>query len=620
MTLLSASAFEHISTVLLFITNRASHVFSLQDWKQQRLRYKVESSTKNHRKNIRNRPPDGHFNGFPVFYHDLAMNKSYHSKPYSSIRCVGENYQGEDFSWMHRSCHFRFLCFNVSSREFEIYARPDDEGMRSVASHRYPFLDVSASLLLSPADQNHTKIGHGLSLASDTVRHPKERNDNADGDRNSRRRRIKAAYKWFPTVVQSSPPEQYYALDEDVIFLPFDSLLEGERRRGKEYSVVWDDLLPIYTLLNMFQLENVDNNKEALLIRYIGGTEIRVDDNRKHLERKMDPFRSLLTRFESNDNESFHDTNTNRLETTRWTTQTDATLTSTTNSVIRSQLVCAKDGLAGLGPHGIRKPEGKRSANLLSKNGRGSLLWKFRNYCIGNLGLLPSPSSWPENDNHAAMNATEKSDSTVRVIFSTQAYSIASLGDGDSGESNIVQTRNSIHESTPLEVGLRDFLVSGGRIQSRLNNNTRPALPDNNYHRVVVSTNSSRIHIELQDFSNYSTNLTNRVELMMGTTVFVATCSEATATAAIFLPRSASLVVLFETNKDGKNLNGDPTTPNCADYRDLLNNLSHVHVNWLPTNAVSSNEDGSILFDLVQRGVKISEKEMTGQNRMKKPI
>ena len=182
------------------------------------------------------------------------------------MRCVGENYQGDKFAWTTRSCHFKFICYNMSSREFEVYSRPDDEALLSTAAKR-PFLDVSGTALFPSLGNEGTTTAddayinnHGISLGSAIVRHPKDKIEDWDD--------IKATFKWFPTVVRSSPPEQYYALDDNIIFVPFHSLLkkEGEGKRWRwrvneshdpNYSsVFWDDLLPIYTLLNIFQLLN----------------------------------------------------------------------------------------------------------------------------------------------------------------------------------------------------------------------------------------------------------------------------------------------------------------------------------------------------------------------------
>mmetsp|Transcript_13928 Transcript_13928/g.15099 ORF Transcript_13928/g.15099 Transcript_13928/m.15099 type:complete len:285 (-) Transcript_13928:220-1074(-) len=181
-----------------------------------------------HRHHHHHRSPDGRFNGYPLYFHDLSKNSTYHSRPYSSIRCVGENYQGNRTSWMYRSCHFRFLCFNVSSREFEVYARPDDETIQSIAAHRRPLVDFSTvfppTTTARAIDRDYNKR-FGMSLASGIIQHSAHKKD--DTDDVDQRRRMKNTFYWFPTVVQSLPPERYYALEDDFVMVPFHSLHTG---------------------------------------------------------------------------------------------------------------------------------------------------------------------------------------------------------------------------------------------------------------------------------------------------------------------------------------------------------------------------------------------------------
>ncbi len=498
----------------------------------------------------RDRPPDGSFNGYPVFYHDLTLDKTYHSRPYSSVRCVGENYQGDDFAWMHRSCHFRFLCFNVSSREFEVYARPDDETLGLMMSQR-PFMDLSASVVPPPrvqtnghdgTDSRMLKTGAGVSLGSGTVRHSRYYFDDTDNDIDPRLRHLKESQNWFPTVVRSSPPEQYYALEEGVVFVPFHSVSEeSPENQEKQYSAVWDDLFPIYTLLNIFQLKSPD--KEPLLMRFIpslmsnsghGEDEMkgRLNDNKNYLLRTMDRFRPLMMkRGNSNHDQS-------------WSSQIDAMLRVSEEEKmlpLESGLVCAKDGVAGLGPYGIRYMKGRNNRHVFHNQGKGGILWMFRNYCLGNLGL-----SEKSKDRTVS--------SLIRLVFST----------------------TSANDLASIETEMRDFLLS--------------------------KDPESLAEIESHDFSNDNNmDMISRVKLMTETTVFIATCNDATATAALFLPRGASLIVLYGTdNHDAAKEEAQELTSACLGYKDLLNNLSHVFIHWLPLNAVHTKEGREVLFGVVK--------------------
>ena len=516
----------------------------------------------------RHRSSDGRFNGYPLYFHDLSQNSTYHSRPYSSIRCVGENYQGNEISWLYRSCHFRFLCFNVSSKEFEIYARPDDETLQSIAAHRRPLMDFTSTVLPPSATSNDRDYNEsfGVSLASGI-------NDDRD-----QRRRMKDTFHWFPTIIRSSPPERYYALDDDVIMVPFHSYKH-------KYSVVWDDLFPVYTLLNIFQLlSSPDEHIEALMMRYVPNEAMNHYDNDNDNEKNMDLFRSLMMRYGDIDDKS---KSHNSSRTANWTTQRNVILSSSSSSSsssqqmkpIRSNLVCARDAVAGLGPHGIRKTK----TNTLHNYGRGDILWRFRNYCLNNLGL-PSSSLSVNNDRRLEI---------IRVsIVSDNSFN------NRVSEEVIPQKNSDIPNFTLLEEGLRRFLDIDNQSSSNQNNIF-----------VTNPTNSSvRVEIESHDFSN--TTLTDHIRLMVDSTIFISICSDLATVSASFLPQGATFIVFYDEKEE------IVATSSCPHYyRDLLNNLSHVRVHWLPMiDKEYSEQDMDVLYNLVEHEIKIHTKKNRNNN------
>ena len=511
--------------------------------------------------NNHDRSPDATFNGFPVFYHDLTLDKSYSSRPYSSVRCVGENYQGDDFAWMHRSCHFRFLCFNISSREFEVFARPDDETLESIVSLRRPFIDLSAGVVPPPRvrnneqNQNYSQIGDGVSLASGTVQRPWHKDRDYD-------RVVKKTHDWFPTVVRSSPPEKYYALEEDLVFVPFHSMFSKKESQVDEYSVVWDDLFPIFTLMNMFQLISPDTKKEPLPMRYV----IRGEGEMNNLT-NYNGSRLLMRQSSSNEYKKLM--NHQRGQKTSWTSQIDAIMMSSSTSEhdtqqpLHSGLVCAKDGVAGLGPLGIRYMNGKKKRDISHNQGKGGLLWMFRNYCLSNLGLLTLPS-------------VQTTSSTNRIIVSTKSF-----------------------DSKLIERGLQNYPLTSVNRNEKENDEKKAG--------------DRRLMIESHDFSDDEFDITSRVKLMLDTKVFITTCSDMMATAALFLPRGASLIIIYgNTNVNHKADGGimtfadDETKNGCIRYQDLLNNLSHVAVHWIPEHTTRSEAGLEVLLDIVKHTVRIS--------------
>lgn len=46
----------------------------------------------------------------------------------------------------------------------------------------------------------------------------------------------------------------------------------------------------------------------------------------------------------------------------------------------------------------------------------------------------------------------------------------------------------------------------------------------------------------------------------------------------------------------------------CLDYRDMLNNISHIRVHWLPMGAMHSKESRDAFYDLVIRFIKASNR------------
>jgi hypothetical protein len=523
----------------------------------------------------RDRSSDGSFNGYSLYFRDLSQNSTYHSRPYSSIRCVGENYQGDELSWLYRSCHFRFLCYNVSSKEFEIYARPDDETLQSIATHRRPLMDFTSTVLLPPpppptatsSNDRNSSGSFGVSLASGI-------NDDID-----QRRRMKDTFHWFPTIIRSSPPERYYALDDDVVMVPFHSYKH-------KYSVVWDDLFPVYTLLNIFQLlSSSDEHREALMMRYAPNEAMDQYDDFN--EKNMDLFRSLMMRYGYVDDQSNSRHNHNSSHTTNLAMQRNVILTSSSSSSsssqrikpLQSNLVCARDAVAGLGPHGIRKTKKSRLHNY----GRGDIIWKFRNYCLNNLGLSSSPSS--VNNDRRPKN--------IRVSI----LSDNSFNNRDSEEMTL-QNKNDVANFTLLEDGLRRFLNIDNQFTSNQNNN-----PVNNH-----TSNSIRIEIESHDFSE--TTLTDHVRLMVDSTIFISFCSDLATVSASFLPQGATFIVFYDEKEELV------ATSSCPHYyRDLLNNLSHVRVHWLPmTDKKYSEQDMDVLYNLVEHEIKIHTKKNRNSN------
>lgn len=243
--------------------------------------------------------PDGTLNGYPMYY---RVNKTVHS----SVACVGENHRPN--SWVHRSCKFRHLCFHLDEEDFVIYQSLEERAMEESLRE---FAFASNSMNTSVA------IG-GINQKRDVK---KNRN----------------AMKWFPRVVQGSLTEPYYELDPRVVWVPFHSFLAGNPGH-----LIWDDFLPIYTLLRMFGLEKSgESSYQPLLTRYIVGEEgpdRALWATCEWSEEKLRQCNFMLKKFLP----------VMGLHINNFTTNRDVRV-KISNGPRKSHLVCAAQGAAGIG-------------------------------------------------------------------------------------------------------------------------------------------------------------------------------------------------------------------------------------------------------------------------------
>ena len=180
--------------------------------------------------------------------------------------------------------------------------------------------------------------------------------------------------EWFPEIRKETGLLSYYELPSSVIMVPFHSM-----NGGNPGHLVWDDFLPVFTLLTMFQHEK---DSELLMMRYIlkdgrglwASCDFRED--KTELCEKM--HRKFLPLMMGKD--PVHD------------------LTTTENFDFqpkepgKSNLVCAKYGLAGFGAltdHGPTKLHGWEldDYEITHNHGRGGMLYEFRNFMMSNIGV-----------------------------------------------------------------------------------------------------------------------------------------------------------------------------------------------------------------------------------------
>jgi len=169
--------------------------------------------------------PDGVINNVNVYFRDKSIE--------SHVQCVGENFR-ED-SWQYRSCKFTNLCFDVQKREYFLFQSKSEKKLETRME-----MDIFKTTHTSAVSMK------GLNVALGAI--------------NLKWRSDVNKIKWFPTVVDEPHQGGYYELPANYVFLPYHSL--NAMNPG---HLVWDDFLPIYNLLVMFQLKD----KRPFLVRHI---------------------------------------------------------------------------------------------------------------------------------------------------------------------------------------------------------------------------------------------------------------------------------------------------------------------------------------------------------------
>ena len=324
------------------------------------------------------RIPDGTFNGNPIYYHEKSTKEK---EVYSSVHCVGENYN-KKWSWMHRSCHYSFLCFDTKEKDFVVFQEPKEKE-RLKHFNKLPMLDASQSSLRYNAHNNSVSLG-GVNLKW-TLK--------ADGV---------PRLKWSPRILEAAPLS-FYTLPEDIVLVPFHSL-----SGSNPGHLVWDDFLPVYTLLGIFQLLD---NKEPLMLRHTlpdgrglwGSCDFR-NEKKAACQAMHEKFYTMMNQ------------NNNSMFTTNVLAQFNVTTPDP-----KSHLVCARHGVAGIGSltdHGTKKTHGWEPADYTSthNHGRGGLFWNFRLFAMKNVGVVDEPMTAP----YRIVFSLESSALTRKMNFKTQ--------------------------------------------------------------------------------------------------------------------------------------------------------------------------------------------------------
>jgi hypothetical protein len=180
--------------------------------------------------------------------------------------------------------------------------------------------------------------------------------------------------KWFPKIIKGDLTEPYYELDDDVVWVPYHSFFAQNPGH-----LVWDDFLPVYTLLRIFGLLD---NYTPLLQRFIlpgKGMWATCDMNTEKQQVCQSMYRKFLPLF------GLTSQNFSTTDDYRFLPNEDAP----SEKKKPTNLICAKQGAAGLGmltDHGYKLHGwAKTDYETMHNHGRGSMLYDFRNFMLDNV-------------------------------------------------------------------------------------------------------------------------------------------------------------------------------------------------------------------------------------------
>lgn len=392
------------------IGNRSATAIAVADEATQRTRQRNISlmpETPIFNKDLLKQQQQPKTNGDALFHHQSAFYVE-RSPPVSGVHCLGETFTSEAFlvlnatavnpmvnidtktPFVYRSCSFQNLCYDVDSKEFLLISSPTSQAANNAMSESISprFRQVYRSV----SWENNT-----VSLSPLAQRWTEEE---------------RSFFEWFPKIVQQKDIQGYYQLDPNLVLVPF--AMHGASNPG---HAVWDNFLPIYKLLTMFDLcwknpspdfnGTTSTKAMPLLVEVPTNKFIFGACNRQHKVPCTKMFRKLLPLLGLRDD---HLVNTKeiRLETTPTTSP-------------KSSIVCARAGAAGLGmlSDHATKEHGQTNADyaFIHNSGKSELVFQYRNFVMKNMGLYDRNDLPRNNPPYRITIATNSSDDPKRLLL-----------------------------------------------------------------------------------------------------------------------------------------------------------------------------------------------------------
>jgi len=345
------------------------------------------------------RKPDAIFGGQPLYL-------VHRQPPNSRVQCVSENFQGN--AWLYRSCRFDYLCFDVETKEFVLHPSLHHQQLEEHSSReKKTFLSSEAAELMGGGAHAYwLQQGRG---------------------------------KWKPTIRNATNVTSYYMLSDDTVWISYFPL--GDCNVGHQ---LWDNMLPIYTLLEIFGWTSPDTKLFLTTMPRRGG---------RQCDAFLDEFLPLML---GRGHSSLHVTTSLMIE------QVAPHLNGSTSST----LVCAKHAASGMGwltDHGLQQHDSQPKHALNPVNvGRGPNFRSFRNYVLRNGNMLPQHQRHLRKPLQVTFSILSSHNEGRRLDFGEQARAVRdAFGDRVRVE-RIAMWNYTLREQVEIVANISIFISTSG--------------------------------------------------------------------------------------------------------------------------------------------------------------
>lgn len=307
----------------------------------------------------------------------------------STVQCSASNFRSD--SWQYRSCKFTNLCYDLGAREFvlfkegrELEAELRRQNLQEIEHHKAK-QQAERQSGASDGKIYPSVLGSGYSDVSSSV----DVKLSLSGINGRWQEKDVDRLKWFPTVRTQRLTEKYYKLSDDTVLVPFTSMA------GHNVGhLMWDDLLPIYTLLEMFGLiPNSDSDMKAVqLFRVIPPIDLWASCDNSQAVRNIThmcqvAFSKILPLFGQAASSP-----PNNKQQGGFSVDEETMVHGPKSDGKPPRYVCARHAAAGLGQltdhghndHG-QAEEDYEGTHVM--HGRGGQLFRFRNFMLKNIQM-----------------------------------------------------------------------------------------------------------------------------------------------------------------------------------------------------------------------------------------